>query len=240
MAGNGRLDVARMTLPIHPGDGRSGQDEVVAHDATTVMTRWPMAGQSQNYFYGGSSADNMAVGEAVRTGEKMVEEVLEGVQGWGLVELIVPLGMNFVPSVAFGEVGMGGKVLYAVVTDVLTAMPVLLKGFEVVGVGGKRVRAVVTRMGDVSGGRETTVAGELWVADCVAGGKVREKGWLLVGVGVGMMVVGIGIEVVAGKMCWSKVRARWRRGWITAIMWVLGEVRRLEELLHSVLNVVKV
>lgn len=151
--------------------------------------------------------ENLAVIEALRSGEHQTQQASDATTPSNIAIMAFPLVMNAVPVALIADVNTIGMLTYTLLTDVLTAVPLAIKGVEVLDIGRRVNRAVVVR---VTGGNlpepgeefnaanePITKAAEVWVAQCRATGSLRAQGITLLVVALAFMVGGIIAEVWA-------------------------------------------
>lgn len=148
-------------------------------------------------------ADNVAVELALDRGNHNVELAFDATTPSNIAILALPLAMNVVPVALIADVNTFGMLVYTLLTDVLTAVPLAIKGVEVLLIGKKVKYSAVTR---ISGGNlwETDQqsegkAAEIWVAKCVAEGNFITQGSILLAVALLFMVGGVAAEIVAKR-----------------------------------------
>lgn len=142
-------------------------------------------------------ADNIAVAEALSAGEHANQQASDATTTSNIAILALPLAMNLVPVALIADVNSVGMLVYTVATDVLTCVPLAIKGVEVLTAGLRQETVVVTR---VTGLREGAKAAEVWTARCVANGELRPVGVALLVVAIVFMVGGVAAEFVAREV----------------------------------------
>ncbi|CAN8066519.1 unnamed protein product, partial [Agarophyton chilense] len=160
---------------------------VVSNTALEFRSGAAFASQYGNIF----SADNLAVNLALERGKHSTELAFDATTTSNIAILALPLAMNVVPVALIADVNTLGMLIYTLLTDVLTAIPLAIKGVEVLLIS-KRVRhAAVFR---ITGGNlfnqstETYKAAELWVAECKPGIDYTTYGIVLLVVALFFMV----------------------------------------------------
>lgn len=136
--------------------------------------------------------DNLAVSRALQRGEHQTQQAADATTPSNIAILVFPLVMNLVPVALIAEVNSVGMLLYTLLTDVLTAVPLAIKGVEVLLIGKRSNRAIVTRISgaDVMDPNASKAA-EVWVAECKARGSYTATGVTLLAVALTAMVGGI-------------------------------------------------
>lgn len=155
-----------------------------------------------------------AMARALRRNAAALGQARDATTYSNIAIIFLPLGMAFVPVAFFAHAGRLRALVYILATDVLSVVPVLVKGFELLMTGTRRNREAASL---VLGERELQVV-ETWVAVCTGRERLRRLGTAFVAVGVAVLVFGFVLEFAAQKF----VRKRTREG---------GEVGTLGDML---------
>lgn len=163
------------------------------------------------------AADNLAVQRALQRGEHQTQQANDATTPSNIAILVFPLVMNVVPVALIADVNTIGMLLYTLLTDVLTAVPLAIKGVEVLLIGRRSNRAVVTRISganadlnsdDANGQPVILKAAETWVAECGARGSFTATGVILLLVAIAFMVGGVLAEFWAKRYVARKKKAK--------------------------------
>lgn len=192
-----------MTLPLHPG---TGEVHAVVADSTTVFSmRAGPAHPSQ--FYPQALESNPALTDALDQGGEHVQQVEDAIAISNIAILALPMVLTLVPIAAIADVSRTRMVLYLILSDVLTTVPMGIKGVELLLIAKQEFIGTVTRMSDTAADKmENTAVSELWVAQCGIRASVKPYGIAFVTVSVVMLVLGVVSEVIA--RWWIGKRAR--------------------------------
>lgn len=173
---------------------------------STTLLQFESGGVSAAAFNIIFAPDNPAVIDAIRKGGHDAQQAADATTPSNIAILALPLAMNIVPVALVADVNGIGMLVYTLLTDVLTAVPLAIKGVEVLAISARRQRSVVTRVtgGQVEDGAEK--AGEVWVAECVANGNLKPTGVILLVVALMFMVGGVVAEFVARE--WVRKKRR--------------------------------
>lgn len=195
---NGTLVSARMTLPV-----RGGDREEATPDASTGIARW--RGPVRPFLMGVHNIeDHLPPRKAMSTADVSVRQEQDATSASNIPILAQPMVLNIVPLALVSEVSLPALIVYGVMSDVLTALPMAIKGVELMAISGQRFASVVTGMTDVSPSMES-VAAEMWLAECRTVENVRPVGIVFMVVAAVMMVVGVFVDVLARRyMCCGK------------------------------------
>lgn len=147
--------------------------------------------------------NNLAVLEALKRGSHQTQQASDATTPSNIAILALPLAMNLVPVALIADVNSLGMLVYTLLTDVLTTIPLAIKGVEVISIGASSNIAVVTR---ITGGnlwsdadRDKDKAAETWVAECRANGNLTLIGVILLTVAIVFMIGGIAAEILAKR-----------------------------------------
>ncbi|PXF43125.1 hypothetical protein BWQ96_07159 [Gracilariopsis chorda] len=158
---NATVVPALMTLPINPGTGTVHN---VTDRATTIITIWGGASDPSSAYLPGTAERNVALLAARQKGEHFAQQMEDVLLPSNIAILAFPLALNLVPVALITDCDQWSAVLYILFSDVLTALPMLIKGIELVTIGKARFVQVVTRMGDTLD--QATISAEMTVAVC--------------------------------------------------------------------------
>ena len=197
----GRLVAAKMTLPILGGDGSEATP-----NATTSVTRWRGAAEP-NQVGNAAVEHNLAIRSAVEEADMFVRQVQDAISASNIAILALPMVLNVVPVALVAEVSLPALIACGVMSDVLTALPMGIKGVELMGISRRRFATVVTRMTGVSD-TSKAAAGEMWVAECRTVERVRPVGVVFVVVAAVMMTVGVLVDFCAWRFMWCGTRRK--------------------------------
>lgn len=149
----------------------------------------------------GQSADvtqKLAFKSALGKGENENQQGNDAVTVSNVAILFLPLVMNLVPVAAIADVNTLGMLMYTALTDVLTTVPLCIKGIELMTISERNFRSVSAQVTGKSGLNETAVI-ELWAVSCrlQRSGYFRRIGFMFVVVSITLMLFGVVCEFVA-------------------------------------------
>lgn len=164
----------------------------------------------------GKSKTNMgqslAIRHAVMQGNFEKEMVEDSDTFSNLAILLLPVVLSLVPIALFQDTSMITTVLYAIATDVVSVMPIAIKGLELVVYGSQRHYKANHFLFGIETGSPTSVASS-WAAECDMKPFVRRKGTILLAVALSAMMFGVVLEFVARRCIHRRAfRKRWREG----------------------------
>lgn len=158
---------------------------------------------------------NLAINVALQRGEHAVEIANDAATPSNTAILLLPLVLNLIPVALIADVNTFGMIVYTLLTDVLTVVPLMVKGVELFIVSKQQTYASIMRITGANHQPMTneSKAAELWVARCVPSRSFRGIGEALIIVALICMVGGVLAELVAMR-------------------WVAGKRRRLNASLN--------
>lgn len=171
---------------------------ILINDSTTVLgSSGGFAGPyAFNSMY---PEENPALIVAMDQSDLSIQQADDALAPSSLAILLLPLAMNVIPLALISE-GATTKatLLYALLTDVATVVPLGIKGVELVVIGHQTHRAIVMRLtAAVSGEMSESAAMELWGAQCRADGDILPAGIAFIVVALVFLLVGIALELYA-------------------------------------------
>lgn len=144
------------------------------------------------------AAKNPAVVVAINVAHDTKAVVQDATTKSNMAILLLPLALAVVPIALFADVSAPVTAAYAAVTDVASALPLAIKGIELIQFG--KAQTVATRTWIYGGSSpDGLAAAETWHATCAANGKVIVQGQVFLGLAVLLAVVGGGAEVYFRK-----------------------------------------
>lgn len=170
---------------------------VIFDNVTTSLSSWRgLAGSS---FFGATFVeDNPAVNDALDAIDFYVQQAEDAMTPSGIAILVLPLLLNLIPISLLAEVSTAFMLVYVLLSDVLTAIPLAIKGGELIFIGRRRERAVVMRFSSSLDGKVSeTAASELWAAECRSNNNVLVAGIVFVVVSVTLVMIGIAAELIS-------------------------------------------
>lgn len=206
---DGRFHPLLMSLPIRP----QSEDEkrVVANNSTTELASW--GGNSlPSSFISIFPNENLAVLDALEGSDLKIQQAEDAMTPSSIAILVLPLGLNLVPISLIAQVSTCTMLVYLVMSDILTVIPLGIKGIELIFIGTARTRAVVVRLASALNGTDSdSSVGELWASECRAQGNVLSTGIVFVVLSITFLVVGVGTELAAKHYVSRRRKKRMQR-----------------------------
>lgn len=132
----------------------------------------------------------------VQKADVVVQQVQDATSPSNIAILALPLILNLLPIALFAELSFPGLMPYCLLNDVLTTLPMAIKGVELVQISNRRFTIVLTRMTDTSPERES-VAAEMWVAEFHRVESIQPIGVAFIAVAGAMLVLGVMVDACA-------------------------------------------
>lgn len=147
-------------------------------------------------------AEAPAVIMAVEKMDLDVDQARDAVTASNIAILALPMIINLIPVSLLADVSTIGLMAYTLLTDIVTTVPFIIKGFELIQMGGREYRDQAAWFRGKK--HEQYLLAELWVTNCRIL-HVRKLGIGFVVVGFAVMGLGILAEIVA-----KRLRRKWR------------------------------
>lgn len=186
-----RLVAALMTLPLNPV---TGTEHEVETKSTTVLSRWGGAVEPSQFFPD-LITDNSALEDALDEGQHFLQQVEDATTGSNIAILALPMVLSVIPFGLVTDITQKRMLVYALLSDIVTALPMFIKGVELVEISGRRFTSTVTRIGDMNVAENMTVVSEIWGASCGSDDNVATTGVSFIVLALLSMIAGIVLEV---------------------------------------------
>ncbi len=130
--------------------------------------------------------------------ENDAEHANDAVQKSNMAILLLPLMMNLVPVALFADVNTLGMIVYTALTDVLTAVPLAIKGWELLDISANSHTVAASYYTGEMGPGENAIA-ELFIAKCHTFERRVGIGISFIVVAVVFMIFGVSFELFAKR-----------------------------------------
>lgn len=148
--------------------------------------------------------ENPAIKEALRLNEGAVDQAQDAITPSNIAILALPMAMSLIPVAFVADLNTCATLLYILLTDILSCLPFLIKGVELVHTGSaRRGETVAYHIGTPALGLL-----EVWSASCHGDSSFRVLGLTFICVAV--LAIGLLFEIVAAHV--MRNRRRRRRG----------------------------
>lgn len=141
--------------------------------------------------------ESPAVILAVERMDLAVDQARDAVTASNVAILALPMIINLIPVALLADVTTFGLLFYTLITDIVTTVPFIIKGFELIAMGMRDYSDQAVWFRGKSS--EELVLAELWATKCRIL-RVRTLGIIFVAVGFTFMFLGILAEVLARRL----------------------------------------
>ena len=167
--------------------------------STTTMNTWggiPATSLFTGLF---GTGNNPAIQAAIEEDSATQEQIEDATTVSGIAILVTPIALTMVPIALFADIDTSATLAYTLVTDILTVMPLAVKGIELLQYAAKKHEAsrnwiYASKLLD-----DSPVAIEMWHARCRAKAGVGRVGAIFLASSIVFMTAGIVLEFVAKK-----------------------------------------
>lgn len=193
----GNLVPLTMRLPMYPKEPDAERPLPIDENSTTMLAL--QRGQANpSGFITIFPKDNPAIKQSLEKGALRIQQVEDALTPSGIAILVLPLGLNLVPIALMADVSSLTMLLYTLASDILTVIPLGIKGVELISIGNTRERTIVIRStASANGIQSDSAAADFWAAECRAHDNVRPIGILFLVLSIVALVSGVVAEVVS-------------------------------------------
>lgn len=202
-------------IPLHYSAQRrpEPEDKNKTHvwiDDTTTMLFSGQGGTSLGRFQNPYPEEIPSLISAMEESDLWIQQAQDALTPSSLAILILPVFLNLIPIALLAQVKTYVMLIYTVMSDVVTVIPMGIKGWELINISDDRHIASTLRVTSFSNGTIPDVAAmQIWVAECKVSDNVRTVGIAFLTVAVVSLVVGVTLEFVA-KVYMTRRRLRRR------------------------------
>lgn len=144
------------------------------------------------------TGNNPAIQTALLQDSATLEQIEDATTVSGIAILVIPVLLTMVPIALFADIDTSATLVYTLVTDILTVMPLAVKGIELLQYSTQRHEAsrnwiYASELLD----EESPAAIEMWHARCGANSWIARIGAIFVASATVFMIAGIVLEFVA-------------------------------------------
>lgn len=143
-------------------------------------------------------SDVPALQSALEKSDLWIQQAQDALAPSSLAILLLPLFLNLVPIALIAPVKSSVMILYTIMSDVVTVIPLGIKGVEMIIIGKQRhISTGIALTSALNGSRAETAAMQMWTAECQAETNVYTVGIIFVVLSAVFLVLGITLEYVA-------------------------------------------
>lgn len=169
-------------------------------DATSLVSEW--GGRPSPYQFGSQlpDTDNIAILAAMEKSKDLTKQAHDTRTVSNTAILVFPIFLTTLPLALFADVSDSITLWYVIFTDILTVLPLAIKGVELLQLGVVSRIATRTMVYGYNGpaGNGTLIA-ETWSVKCKPAPSITVYGAVFVSVAVFAMLLGIVLEFVAHR-----------------------------------------
>lgn len=193
---DGKMDKPLLQI-IPKRSSVEGQNDTKVYNTTTTLTtfRGQALAASLSTIY---PEKVPALQSALDKSLLYVQQADDATTPSSLALLILPLILNVIPIALLTSVTAKVMILYTVITDIVTVIPLTIKGIELISIGSSTHRSIAVVLSGAGNGSMSISAGaEIWAAQCRSKGNVLPAGIAFLVLSIVFMVVGVLAEFYA-------------------------------------------
>lgn len=134
--------------------------------------------------------------DALGASEKQKEILQDSGTLSNIAVLLLPGALTLFPIGFFQEVSLGTVIMYSIATDVVSVLPVLIKGIEMVFYGGQKYYGLVAEVTGSAQVNELGVA-QVYPAVCEFQSWIKNLGIGLICLALFLMILGVSLEFIS-------------------------------------------
>lgn len=197
VADNGSLVPLHFSAQRRPIETDPNQTHRWVHDTTTTLFSdqgvTPL-GRFQNIY----PEEIPSLVSAMEESDLWIQQADDAITLSSLAILILPVCLNLIPIAILAPVKTSVLLLYTVMSDVVTVIPLGIKGLELINIAKLRNIASTIRItGFRNGTMSERAAMQIWVAECKANNNVGTLGIVFLTAAIVSLIVGVSLEFVA-------------------------------------------
>lgn len=207
---DGNLSNLRVKAQRRPRDSAPSTAEHKWINDTTTLLVSSDGTASLGSFNDVLPEDVPSVRRALEVSDLWVQQADDAITPSNLAILLLPLVLNLIPIAFISEVKSNVLFLYTILSDVVTVIPLGIKGIELVVIGRQRhISTSIAMTSPLDGTRAETATMQLWTAECHVDAEVYSIGVLFIVLSISFLIIGVVLEIVA--LAWKKKRVLRRR-----------------------------
>ena len=179
---------------------RVDNDTLLRKEGTTIIGFWNGSryGGRPSTFGKVTLDQTPSVKAALEKLENSIQQANDALAPSSIAILVLPLFLNLIPIALLSSVTTFFMLFYTLLTDILTVVPMGIKGVELISIGSLTHKSLVVRISSsVVLPRSKSAAAELWSSECYAPSSVHGRGVFFLVLSIVFMVIGIVIEILA-------------------------------------------
>ena len=182
------------TLDFNISNCNSSDQANGSTQGTAVIEYWG-GKESWVYYFNKELNEHLALKSVIDSSTVAKELVQDSGAASNIAILMLPALLSLVPLGLFQDFGLVAGILYAIATDVISVLPILIKGFELLITGNSTFYSMISKIYGVFEEDELGWA-QTWTAKCTIQPHIRIKGIVFVTIGFSSMFIGIFLELL--------------------------------------------
>lgn len=167
-------------------------------DNTTTLLRSGRGGLSLGRFQNLYPEEIPSLVAAMAESDLWIQQAQDAMTPSSLAILILPVFLNLIPLALLAQAKTSVMLVYTVMSDVVTVIPLGIKGWELIKIEKERHIATTIRITSLRNGTiPKTAAMQIWISECKAKQSVQSLGVAFLTVSVVSLVVGVALEFMA-------------------------------------------
>lgn len=160
--------------------------------STTILATWAgFATVLTPLSFDDASISHWTISQAYSRNEVSVDLASDSITASNIAILALPMAMTIIPAAVLTDLNTVGLISYVVLTDLISAIPFLVKGIELIQSSAPRSPAVSASYG----GNEEFGEMLVFAVECTGNSQFRSKGIAFVIAAVTAMVIGVVLEI---------------------------------------------
>lgn len=184
-----------LSLPVRPPANATNNKHCLTNESTTRLAI-RSGSSSVSGFYGVTADKIEVIADVLEKAEITIRHANDALFWSNIAILSLPLMVNLVPLSIVSNVKSRRVFIYLIITRVLAALPMLIKGVEIIVISQKEFTSILTRTG-VGRSKTDIVAAELWIAKCQVNEDIEGKGISFIVTAVLSVLLGLLFEIIA-------------------------------------------
>ncbi len=187
-----RIRNLRMTLPLVENKN------VIVNDSSTSISTWGGIPASSIFQETVPLDKNPGISAALVYGRRWKQQAEDSQTTSNIAIMVLSLSLALVPIALFADVSRTVAISYAIVTDIVSCMPLFIKGIELIQHSRISLRATRTWVYGMETNVDIAIA-ETWTARCQSHSSLFVTGATFISVAVLAMATGVTLEILTRK-----------------------------------------
>lgn len=191
------LRFAAKNINSESGEEDTDKKQKMVWNATTTINSGYGA-KSLSMFKSMFFANAPSLLSAKDNSDLWIQQAQDALTPSSLAILILPLTLNLIPIAVIAQVRTTVLYIYLVISDILTVIPLAIKGWELMHIADQTFQDSAIRITSADdGSRAPSAVMQLWVTECRPGRYVYISGIIFITIASVFLVFGVTLEFVA-------------------------------------------